>query len=64
MKWIKVKTKKDLPNERHKFDDEVKYVVRIFHDDRGSHIEELSEDEIWEAAEQEDGAVCWLNESN
>lgn len=62
MKWITVNTKKDLPNERHLHDEEASYVVRIFHDDRGSHIEELTEDEIWEASQTEDGAVCWLKE--
>lgn len=60
--WQTVRTEKDLPNEKHLYDEEIKYCVRVYHDDRGSHIEELTEDEIWEAAEKEDGAVCWLRE--
>lgn len=62
MEWIRVKTEKDLPDERHLYDEDVTYVVRIYHDDRGSHIEELTRDEIWEAVNGEDGAVCWLKE--
>lgn len=62
MEWITVKKEKDLPNENHLWDEEPKYVVRIHHDDRGSHIEELTRDEIWEAFNGEDGAVCWLKE--
>lgn len=62
MKWIRVKKETDLPDEDHLWDDLPTYVVRVFHDDRGSHIEELTKDQIWEAAETEDGAVCWLKE--
>lgn len=62
MEWIKVKTKADLPDEDHLWEDEPKYVVRIYHDDRGSHIEELTQGGIWEAALGEDGAVYWLKE--
>ena len=62
MKWITVRIETDLPDENHLFDEEPTYVVRIYHDDRGSHIEELTRDGIWEAASGEDGAVCWLKE--
>lgn len=62
MEWIRVRKESDLPNENHLWDEEPRYVVRVFHDDRGSHIEELTSDEIWEAANGEDGAVCWLKE--
>lgn len=57
-----VRAKSDLPNEKHLYDEEIRYVVRVYHDDRGSHIEELTEDEIWETSQTEDGAVCWLKE--
>lgn len=48
MEWIRVRTKDDLPDEKHLYDEELKYVVRVFHDDRGWHIETLTQDEIWE----------------
>jgi len=62
LEWIWVKTKADLPNRKHLYEDEQKYVVRILHDDRGSHIEELTEDELWDTSEKEDGGVSYLKE--